>query len=244
MVSGLVTSPWDQLRIFSGEASEMRMASKSVIGLVSSNGLERYKSTLLGTLLRIDNSKACLAAIPGVILLGLSSPGVRTGLVSISTAWPAACLVRRCDSRRRKSLLRLLDQFDIETERLQLTNEHVERFWYAGLDGCLALDDGLVDLGTAIDVIGLGSQQLLQDVGRTVCFERPHFHLTETLPTELRLATQRLLRDERIRSDRTSVNLVVDQVGKLQHVDVAHSCRLFELLARHAVKQRRLAGAG
>src|SRR6201996_2638496 len=47
IVSGLVTSPWDQLRIFSGEASEMRIASKSVIGLVNSNGLERYKVTLL-----------------------------------------------------------------------------------------------------------------------------------------------------------------------------------------------------
>src|ERR1700689_1723342 len=65
MVSGLVTSPCDQLRIFSGEASEMRMASKSVMGLVSSNGLERYKTTLLGTWLRIDNSKACRCYDPG-----------------------------------------------------------------------------------------------------------------------------------------------------------------------------------
>src|ERR1700733_3923058 len=65
IVSGLVTSPCDQLRIFSGEANEMRMASKSVMGLVSSNGLERYKTTLLGTLLQFDNSEACHATIPG-----------------------------------------------------------------------------------------------------------------------------------------------------------------------------------
>src|SRR6185437_4985950 len=45
MVSGLVTSPCDQERIFSGLASEMRIASKSVIGLVNSNGLERYKTS-------------------------------------------------------------------------------------------------------------------------------------------------------------------------------------------------------
>src|SRR5580692_8063116 len=75
MVSGLVTSPCDQLRIFSGEASEMRMASKSVMGLVSSNGLERYKTTLLGTLLQVSSSEACLATFPGLILLGLSFPG-------------------------------------------------------------------------------------------------------------------------------------------------------------------------
>src|SRR2546429_9650861 len=43
MVSGLVTSPCDQLRIFSGEARLMRMASKSAIGFARSKGLERNK---------------------------------------------------------------------------------------------------------------------------------------------------------------------------------------------------------
>src|SRR5712691_3947867 len=46
MVSGLVTSPCDQLRIFSGEARLIRMASKSAIGLAMSKGLERYKVVL------------------------------------------------------------------------------------------------------------------------------------------------------------------------------------------------------
>src|SRR6266852_4185254 len=46
MVSGLVTSPCDQLRIFSGEARLMRMASKSAMGLAMSKGLERYKVVL------------------------------------------------------------------------------------------------------------------------------------------------------------------------------------------------------
>src|ERR1700726_668837 len=43
MVSGLVTSPCDQLRIFSGEARLMRMASKSAITFAISKGLERNK---------------------------------------------------------------------------------------------------------------------------------------------------------------------------------------------------------
>src|ERR1700728_987481 len=66
MVSGLVTSPCDQLRIFSGEASMMRMASKSVIGLVSSNGFERNKATLLGRLVgpRRGFSRDCLRILP------------------------------------------------------------------------------------------------------------------------------------------------------------------------------------
>src|SRR5271167_3337202 len=41
MVSGLVTTPCDQLRIFSGDARLMRMASKSATGFAISNGLER-----------------------------------------------------------------------------------------------------------------------------------------------------------------------------------------------------------
>src|SRR3984893_8806548 len=46
MFSGLVTSPCDQLRIFSGEARLIRMASKSAIGFAMSKGLERYKVVL------------------------------------------------------------------------------------------------------------------------------------------------------------------------------------------------------
>src|SRR5436190_13351183 len=43
MVSGFVTSPCDQLRIFSGDARLMRIASKSAIGFARSKGLERNK---------------------------------------------------------------------------------------------------------------------------------------------------------------------------------------------------------
>ncbi len=52
----------------------MRIASKSVMGLVSSNGLERYKTTLLGTWLQIKTPKRA-GYDPGMNLLGLSSPG-------------------------------------------------------------------------------------------------------------------------------------------------------------------------
>src|ERR1700722_15549376 len=42
IVSGLVTSPCDQLRIFSGEARLIRMESKSAIKFALSYGEERY----------------------------------------------------------------------------------------------------------------------------------------------------------------------------------------------------------
>src|SRR5258706_7642403 len=40
-----------------------------------------------------------------------------------------------------------LHQFHIQTKRLQLANQHVERFRDARLDARLALDDGLVNFG-------------------------------------------------------------------------------------------------
>ena len=149
-----------------------------------------------------------------------------------------AAASRRQTGNRRRRLRRAfpnLDQLDIKAQRLQLANQHVERLRHAGLDGGFALDDGLVNLGAAINVIGLRRQQLLQNVGRAVSFQRPHFHFAEALTAELRLAAQRLLGDQRVRSDRPRVDLVVHQVRELQHVDVANRDRLLEAVAGHAV---------
>src|SRR6266404_958821 len=146
MVSGLVTSPWDHERIFSGLARLMRMESKSAIKLARSYGLLPFH------------------------------------------------------------------QLDVQAERLQLADEHVERLGHAGFDTRFALDDGLVDFRAAIDVVGLRREQLLQDVRCAVSLERPDFHFAEALAAELRLAAERLLRDERVRADAARVNLVVDKM--------------------------------
>src|SRR5216683_8006444 len=135
-----------------------------------------------------------------------------------------------------------LHQLDVQAERLQLADEHVERFGHAGLDARFALDDGLVNLRTAIDVVRLRREQLLQDVRRAVSFERPDFHFAKALAAELRLAAERLLGDERVRADAARVNLVVDEMRQLEHVDVADGDRLVELVAAHAVEEIDLAG--
>src|SRR5574340_927844 len=144
----------------------------------------------------------------------------------------------------RQDLARLLHEFHVQAQRLQLADEHVERFGHARLDGRLALDDGLVDLRAAVHVVGLGRQQFLQDVGGAVSFERPDLHFAETLSAELRLAAQRLLRDQGVRTDGARVDLVVHKVRELQHVDVAHGHRLLERYAGHSVVQHGLAGRG
>src|SRR6202521_5971455 len=135
-----------------------------------------------------------------------------------------------------------LHQLNVQAERLQLAHEDVERFGHAGLDARFALDDGLVNLRAAIDVVRLRREQLLQDVRCAIGFQRPDLHFAETLAAELRLAAERLLRNERVRPDGARVNLVVDEMRKLEHIDVADGDRLVELVAAHAVEEVNLAG--
>src|SRR5579864_6066372 len=131
-----------------------------------------------------------------------------------------------------------LHQFHVQAKRLQLADQDVERFGHARLDARLALDDGLVNFRAAVNVVRLRGQQFLKDVRRAVRLERPDFHFAEALSAELRLAAERLLRDERVRPDGPRVDFVVDEVREFEHVDVADGDRLAEFLARHAVPQR------
>src|SRR5580765_654456 len=134
-----------------------------------------------------------------------------------------------------------LHELDVQTQRLQLADEHVERLGQARRERRVSLDDRLVNLRSADHIVRLRREQLLEDVRRAVGFERPDLHFSEPLSAELRLAAERLLRDERVRPDRPRVDLVVDQVRQLQHVDVAERHVLFERVARHAVEEPRLA---
>src|SRR5260370_9959354 len=127
-----------------------------------------------------------------------------------------------------------LHQLDVQAERLQLANEDVERFGHARLDTRFALDDGLVNLRAAIDVVRLRREQLLQDVRCAVGFQCPDFHFAEALASELRLAAERLLRDDRVRPDGPRLNLVVDEVRTFEPAYVADGDRLAERLASHA----------
>src|ERR1700730_3530324 len=135
----------------------------------------------------------------------------------------------------------LAQDLDPERDPFQLLDQHAERFRNAGLESVVALDDRLVCLDAADYVVRLHGEDLLEDVRRAVSAERPHFHLTEPLPAELRLAAQRLLGDEAVWTGRAGVDLVLDKVRQLQHVDHAHRHRLVELFASAPVAQPDLA---
>src|SRR5438067_372333 len=84
---------------------------------------------------------------------------------------------------------------------------------------------------SGLHVVGFYGEQFLQCVSRAVRFERPHFHLAETLAAVLRFSAERLLCNKRIRTDSTRVNFVRDQMAEFQHVDVADHDVLIELVA-------------
>src|SRR4029078_9782494 len=101
---------------------------------------------------------------------------------------------------------------DVQAERLELADEDVERLGQSWRERGVALDDRFVDLRAAGDVVRLGREQLLEDVRRAIGCERPDLHFAESLATELRLAAERLLRDERVGPDRARVDLVIHQM--------------------------------
>src|SRR5271165_6765671 len=181
--------------------------------------------------------------LPVTLTLRLLPPA---GAMEAATNFGATSsgLVGRDRSCREHLALVGLNQLHVEAQRLQFANKHVERLRHTWLDRRFAFDDGLVNLGAAINVIGLRGEQFLQDVGCAVGLQGPDFHFSEALTAELRLASQRLLGDQRVRTDRTRVDLVVYQIRELEHVDIADGYRLLELLARHAVIKVSLAGLG
>src|SRR4051794_27439159 len=142
---------------------------------------------------------------------------------------------------QRDLLVVLIEDLRVEPEAPQLLDEDLEGLRDARGVDLLALHDRLVGLDAPEDVVRLHGQQLLEDVRGPVGLERPHLHLAESLAAELRLATQRLLRDEAVRTGRPGVDLVLDEVVELQHVDLADGDGPVEQLAGAAVAQLDLA---
>ena len=149
-------------------------------------------------------------------------------------------VTRPLPTSRRSQLLELCRSTLRPSERISLTSTLNDSGMPAS-NVSSPRDDRLVHLGTAGDVVRLHGQHFLQRVGGAVGLERPHFHFAEALAAELRLAAQRLLGDERVRTDRTGVDLVVHEMVQLEHVDVAHRHLAIEGVAGAAVIDGRLA---
>src|SRR5438270_8886826 len=211
MVSGLVTSPWDQDRIISGDANDSRSASK----------FSSFSTCFCSLLLYLFHR--LIEFIPLEI-----DPQVQRQLGDVLLGEDDLALVFAQD-------------LDAQRQALELLHQHPEALRDAGLERVVAFHDRFVGLDPAHNVVGLHGQDLLEDVRRAVGLERPHLHLAEALAAELRLAAQWLLGDQAVRARRAGVDLVLDQVGELEHVDLTYGHRLVELVTGPAVTQPHLA---
>src|SRR5216684_3168640 len=132
-------------------------------------------------------------------------------------------------------------QVDVQAEGAHFLHQHVEGLRDAGLECVVAAHDGLVHLRATRDVVRLHGQHLLQGVGSAVRFQRPHLHFAEALAAELSLAAQRLLGNEAVRADRAGMDLVVDKMVQLEHVDVTYRHLAIERFAGATVVKLHLA---
>ena len=101
-------------------------------------------------------------------------------------------------------VLILVQSLYVQTERLHFLDEYLEGFRQTRLRYVLSLDDCLIGVDTAYGIVGLDSQDLLQGVSCTVCFQCPNFHFAETLTAELSLTAQRLLGNQSVQFEQCS----------------------------------------
>src|SRR5882724_1828331 len=110
-------------------------------------------------------------------------------------------------------------------------HKHVEGLRYTRPRDIITLDDRLIGLRTADDIIRLEGEQFLQDIRRAISFQRPNFHFAKTLTTELRFTTQRLLRNKAVWPDAPRVHLIIHHMVQLDDIDDAHGCLLVKPFA-------------
>jgi len=75
----------------------------------------------------------------------------------------------------------------------------------------------------------------------TEALKSPNLHLSKTLSTELSLTTKWLLSDERVRTDRTGMHLILNHVTELQEVGDTNGSLLVERLTRLTIINSRRA---
>ena len=115
--------------------------------------------------------------------------------------------------------------------------EGLRNIWFREV---IPFNDSLVGLCPAHNVIRFDRKQLLEDIGCPESFQCPDFHFSKALATKLCLTPQRLLGNQRVRTYRAGVHLIVHHVGQFQHINDTYRSLLVEALASFPVMQVRL----
>src|ERR1700712_4089160 len=168
MVSGFLTSPWLQARISSAVAGPILSWSKKFTSSTVAASLLLWN--LCGV--RGGGAGAVRRTAPHSHLFNRA--GLATGQVDAELLGGAEDVFLRGAHLDRAAVLG--QHLDVETERLHLLDENLERLGDSGVGDVLALHDGLVDLDATRHVVGLDGEQLLQGVSGAVRLHRPDLH--------------------------------------------------------------------
>src|SRR5215471_8095027 len=131
MVSGLVTSPCDQLRITSGDARRMRIELNAARRRCSRSSVRLKPNRAAVTPIAVCSSVSCI---------------IRYLLPKRPVPWTC-----RVGSVASSDFLEL----HFQTQTLKFLHQHVEGLGHAGLGRVLALHDRLVDAAPPGDVVAL-----------------------------------------------------------------------------------------
>src|SRR3990170_5431436 len=117
MVSGFLTSPYDQERIFSGEARPILIESNSSFCVTC---LNKSSSDFMCSSFRIEDR-------------GSRSEDRGTGLAQSSILDPQSCFL-------------IPHQIHIDRQGTNFLDDHIEGFRHSGVDLVITLDDALINL--------------------------------------------------------------------------------------------------
>ena len=108
---------------------------------------------------------------------------------------------------------------------MQLFDKNFKGFGHTRFRNVLTLNNSFISFYTAHNVVRFDCENFLQSISGTISFQGPNLHLTKTLPAKLSFTTKRLLGNQRVRTGRTGMYLVVNQVMQLKHIYAAN-CNL------------------
>ena len=94
----------------------------------------------------------------------------------------------------------LVIKSSIKAESLKLFEENLKCLRCSCRRNVFALNNCLIGLNTADNIVRLNGDDFLKGVGCAVSFKSPNLHLTETLTAELCLTAERLLSNKAVRT--------------------------------------------
>src|SRR3989344_6538987 len=130
-----------------------------------------------------------------------------------------------------------IQRLDVERKTADLVGEHREGGWCTSVTNRFALHYCIEGGRTTLNIVGLNREHFAKRICGAIAKKCPHFHFAEALTTVLCLTTKWLLSDERVRTDRTHMNLIFHHVMEFEYIHIADRNLLCKGIPRTTVIQ-------